>query len=305
MENTTLQNASPPTTNSTHKEFWYTAFVVVAAAIATGNTVTIAIFTKKRRKNMLLINLATADLIVGLIAVPMYVYLLHMSFYKPTWKDEAFARAYTRVDVFIGLASIFALVLITLERVYAIFWPFKFRGVPARSYWILIAHGWSLAAFLAVLQQFDSRGTWAKYCLVAAILVSLVTIVVAYGSILIKINRAKTGGIINDAFAREKHISLALFTVTSVFLVTWLPFYLLNLIGSFEPGIFAHIPHELIYVTKLLHYGNSFMNPVIYLLAFPEFRTALSNMLCRRGGLSRGSAAKESVLRINSSMRSA
>ena len=286
MENTTRKHLLQSQSSTRTAKFWYAAYVIVAVAIVAGNILTIAIFMRKKRKNFLLISLAVADLFIGLLAVPMYIYLLHRSLYEPAWKDDLFNHIYITVDVFVGLASVFALTLIAAERAYAIFWPFRYRCIASKTYWTLIGVSWTLAGLLSSFDLLALRDLlpkkFANYCLIITVLVSLCVIVAVYISLGLKISKVKRRHSIYEFLSEEKSISLALLIVTLVFLVTWLPFYILIVIGSFNRSFLQQVPSELIYAAKLLHYGNSFMNPIIYSLKLPEFRETLKKLLCKR-----------------------
>ena len=64
---------------------------------------------------------------------------------------------------------------------------------------------------------------------------------------------------------------------TYAFLVTWLPFQILNLVASQCSS--CEISLVVVIVTKLLHYANSIINIVIYPVRNREYRAALFQML--------------------------
>ena len=128
---------------------WSLCFGSLATLIIVGNLVTIWIFLKQRlrkRAHFLLISLAVADLLVGLLTVPLYITINTISYlkqpYLQVWPVSDFA------DIFTGVASIVTLSTISLERMYAIGWPFRHRTLNFRVYMFAIALPWILAAIL-------------------------------------------------------------------------------------------------------------------------------------------------------------
>jgi len=96
---------------------WEFCFGLLAVLIVVGNSLTIWIFLKqkiRRRAHFLLISLAVADLLVGLLTVPLY-----MVVNLDTSARERFHTS-VYVDICTGLTSIFTLAVVSLERMYAV-----------------------------------------------------------------------------------------------------------------------------------------------------------------------------------------
>jgi len=111
------------------------------------------------------------------------------------------------------------------------------------------------------------------------VFLALVTIVLAYTSIWIRIKSRKRDN--NNFVIREKSVAQAMLIVTIAFIVMWLPFFLINVAVSFENQLLKVIPLNVVYFAKLMHYGNSFANPIIYYLKLPQFRRALRKLSYR------------------------
>ncbi|EDO38123.1 predicted protein, partial [Nematostella vectensis] len=93
---------------------------------AFGNSMVIVAFVRNlklhTRTNFFVIGLAAADFIVGVLAVPLFI----CTFWYYTRSLDIpliLRRIYDAADIFSGFASIFQLVLISLERCYAILYP--------------------------------------------------------------------------------------------------------------------------------------------------------------------------------------
>ena len=126
---------------------WSLCFGLLATLIVVGNLLTIWIFLKQRlrkRAHFLLISLAVADLLVGLLTVPLYIAIKTASYFGQPYLLGRSVSELT--DIFTGIASISTLAAISLERMYAIGWPFRHRTLNFRVYIFAIAIPWILAA---------------------------------------------------------------------------------------------------------------------------------------------------------------
>ena len=117
--------------------------------------------------------------------------------------------------------------------------------------------------------------SYDKHVIFIFVSIALMTIIAAHASIWTKITRRKEN---LDFIVKEKSIALAMLIVTVAFIVMWLPFYLLNVIYSFDQKALKSVPLNFFYFAKLLQYGNSVVNPVIYTLKLPQFRRALRKL---------------------------
>ena len=279
---------------------WCTAFALVAVAIIVGNALTIAVFTRKRllrmRANYFLTTLAAADLLVGAFAVPLYIHQL-VWYWNTSTNQEGSYVAYMAIDIFTGFASIFALTIIALERLYAVMCPLKHLVTLRRTYYILIAVVWLLSALVAVLYFMDGFKVFKLrvffYFIIFFISSSLLVICVAYVLIWVKVTLHKEdaprrGSKYPEQLeqhkrrAQEKNLVTTLLILTLVFVLTWVPFYILNIVVFFHAEWAIHIPFEAFCFIKLLHYSNSCANPIVYSIRIPRFARSLLGFFRRR-----------------------
>ena len=83
---------------------WSICFGIVAFLIIVGNAFTIFIFSKRKlrkRPHILLINLAIADLMVGLVSIPIFVTFLN------SYMTRLLLLVFDCADILVGLASVF------------------------------------------------------------------------------------------------------------------------------------------------------------------------------------------------------
>lgn len=169
---------------------WCIAYISVDTFILVGNALTLAVFcTNKRllrmRANYFLINLAIADLLVGIIAVPMFTYYLGWSSQdgREVWDQYPYKIAKV-LDIFIGCASIFTLTIIAIERAFSVCFPHIHRGIGARAYCYMIASVWMLSLLMAVLRFLYLnqliKFEWFFYFLIVSFIISLIFIVISY-----------------------------------------------------------------------------------------------------------------------------
>ena len=92
---------------------WSCAFGVVSVAVILSNALTLIVFTSKDFKRKLCyylpVNLAATDLMVGIVALPLYVSVLNMS-------DVSLRLAFFIFDIITGVTSVATIALISLER---------------------------------------------------------------------------------------------------------------------------------------------------------------------------------------------
>ena len=267
------------------------AFILETFAIIIGNAIVIVVFTKnrqlrKRARFYLLINLAVADLLVGVTIVPLLVSDLARNFdlweYKWTWQKFIVTECF---NLFITFASLISLAMVSLERMYAILWPVNHRLLETRTYYVFIGLSWFLPLLpvaIDLAERHDMIPTdhfldfWLSFtCFL------LLTICISYVSIWIKMKFGRHSQH-HVTTAQDRKLTVSLFIVTVVSLVTWLPSQALNVaVVWFRPlPYIAFI--RLYYSFMLLLFANSLVNPIIYSFRMPQFRQGALSLVYRR-----------------------
>lgn len=80
---------------------------------------------------------------------------------------------------------------------------------------------------------------------------------------------------------RERKAARTLAIITGSFISCWLPFFIIAIVRPFC-GSSCHYPPLLLSVINWLGYFNSLLNPVIYTIFNPDFRTAFQKILFGR-----------------------
>jgi len=239
----------------------------------------------------LVINLAVIDMFVGGA-------VLYVLFYRPgadcnLWKWHSiedgtyyFTRVFVRMFVFSSLTNI---AIVALERVHATFFPFRHRVLKKWVSRLIIAAVWVTSGLVTIaymlLLQFDKL-YHGLYLHATFFLICLLIICVSYSSIVIKV-RCGAQPQHHGAATRERKLTMTLLIVTVVSLLLYLPRVIMNyvvFITKFKilqsPSFSAnfHLNSALL----VLFYANSLVNPILYTIRLPEYRSALLALFHKR-----------------------
>ena len=256
--------------------FWSVCFGVMAILIVFGNCLSILILLKRRlrkRPHFLLISLAMADLLVGLFAIPMYIvmWLTRQKLVSPLVSDC--------VDMFTGFSSVFTLVFISLERLYAIARPFRHRLLALHSYLIAIATPWVLSLAVTSCRVLLGLAMIDSHQFLSVIITSLSTPLVIMCIAYYVIWRKEASRLHHTFRARnEARLSKTVLLVTGMFILTWMPFQVLVIV-IVKCATCRNVSFAVVFVIKLLQFSNSVLNFFIYCFRIPNYRHALFSLL--------------------------
>lgn len=285
---------------------WCVVYLIIAMFAILGNVLIILVFSKKRnlrtRTNYFVIGLAVGDILVGTTTIPLYVTLLILLFNEDYKASSLVQTIFSPMDILSGMLSILHLMTISVERVYAIAFPLRHRTSTARVNFIILAVIWFTAAGIASLNFFIPKGPeWKGTFLIYSTLgffVPFSVIFLAYTSIWIIVkSRTKIPRSRARMVKRESRTALTIFALILLFLVTWLPFFSLNLVLFSCSKCAAAVPLQVVLFFKALHYCGSALNPVVYSARMPEFRRPIAMLLKERrltGSLYRHSTERQS-----------
>ena len=270
----------------------YCIILLESLIIFLANTFTVFVFWKNRNKlkrtSFLLINLAVADLLVGLSQMIRTggIYIQRYTHNKSTLGDDILKKWILAVPSLCSpYASLFFLVLISLERAYALIWPLRHRVASFRGYIYSAIFVWAAATTLGALTllivkfKFLNLAHWmAALACIAAL--SLTTVCACYVTIRARLSSNARATVANkdNTLEQNRKLSRTLFIVIGASLVCW---------GSSSVAYFIFhqclrcYPRLVLESFHIFHLGNSLVNPIIYSFKFPMFRKVLKRMRLR------------------------
>ena len=279
-------------------------FVVEAALIILGNAFTIFVFSTPtrtshiRRTCYLLINLAVADLLVGITET----IILGMEKYHQMTATTSNPRGINETNplrgkrenglpramqLFASSASVFFLALISLERAFAVLKPLRHRIVSTRVYVYSIVVVWAVGILIFGLMALsfyypklerETVHVVVHFCL----FISFVMICASYLKIRTRLSStAPEVFLVNGRQTTEYNVRLSrtLFVVIALSLLFWLPAFAVYIGREICKGCFH--PY-VIWTVNVLHLANSLVNPFVYSFRMPVFKEALEKLSRRR-----------------------
>ena len=190
-------------------------------------------------------------------------------------------------QVTFSFALAFFLVLISLERAYALIWPLRHRVASTKGYIYSATFAWITAVFtgattfLAVYDILDfAYWIFAFGCVMV---LCVVTICVSYLVIRKKLNSRVPAIDSENNRQNEPHhnakLSRTLFIMITASLVFWIPGIVVNCTYYLCSKC---IPLLVLHILNLFHLANSLVNPIIYSFWIPMFRETFKRMkLCK------------------------
>ena len=282
-----LPRLPPPTPESIT---WSVCLGLVGIATLVANSFTIAVFAQRKLRrppHYLLISLACADIMVGSISVPIYICTM-LNAVKVTLKTRA---VFWFFDFLSGMASIFTLAAVSLERLFAIGWPLRHRVTSPQTYVALVAIPWILAVMVASLPLFDMFRLLPQGLMFTVVTISycfpVVLTTLTYTILWFRVRNSDVTGAERNR-EKDKRLAATLAIATIVFVFTWLPYpVMLSIVNLCFTCVNFRLLSNLSVVSKFLHLSNSFMNSIVYILRISEFRASILELVCRKRAVRR------------------
>ena len=261
-------------------------FGLLAVLIIGANILLVVIFSRRKlrkRSNFLLLGLAVVDLMVGTVSVPLFIAQNAIQ-----GVSQGFIFASDIGDIMIILASIFTLAVISLERMYAVCWPFRYRTLRRRAYIIAVGLPWIPAFLVTFIWFLPSLGVQIilvyrvyKSFLSISLVLPLIIICIAY-CVIWKKEQFSLQHQSAQQEAQERKLAKTLLIIIGAFAVTWVPTQIMFIVYTacevsasscqISPSR-ALVP---VWDTVLfLRFSNSFLNVIVYSFRMPEFREHL------------------------------
>lgn len=250
--------------------FFYALLAVLVTAVS---ILTIAVFSRKklrrRSTSFLLIGLTVADLLIGTLVLPLFITitLTHQS------PEVRLASYY--LDIITGLASIFTIAVISLERMCAVCFPFRLQMLSRCTYIVAVCVPWILAiSGLIMVKVLVKDHRFTSVFFISSLVLPLVIIFTSYSVIWVTRHRSSLQE------EQERKLAKTLLIIIGAFVVTWLPFQVINtyIIACRYSDSCEYPPVVIIYIAVFLRLSNSFLNFMVYSLRMPDFREQLRKL---------------------------
>ena len=275
-------------------------YAIVFLVGVTGNLLVLLTVTSKRMRsvrNMLIGNLAVADLITLLVCLPMSLTTLLVSWPFGTFVCRYFFSA---TDVVVSV-SIITICVITMDRFRAIVYPFA-KKMSLKVTLIVIAIIWTLSYAIVALPLFHLMSVEARlsghlvcipkwpsmlyekaYRLVILIVLYVIPVILVLFCFICIVMRIRenirfTRQSVRDTrslarLRRRSRVVRMMFVIFITFTVCLLPIHLLLTVMVFYPPTIFWPPLNTIYHASLVILtANSAMNPIILYFLSSEFK---------------------------------
>ena len=278
--------------------------VPVALLIILANGLVLVLFSKRRQlrtpANYLLFSLAACDFITGVINIPLFIIVaftpVFTSLNEVRW--QYIVKLVSVVNNFTSISACYHILAATTEKYLSIIWPVKHRLMTRKKVFKVLQVVWAVSFIVAFIpfawvnmEDRKTRGKleagYAIFCLVAVFVLPYTFMIYAFVVILKSVfNRGK----VTRSFTSRPHFSrqvalerrcFILFTsMATVFLVCWLPRFILFLLYK----VSNHMEGTEIAanVLVLVRYTSSIINPVLYTFFRRDFNNSLKSLFKKK-----------------------
>lgn len=284
--------------------------IIILATVVGNVVVCLAVGASRRLRcvtNCFIVSLAVADLLLGLLVLPLSA-MLEVT--EGRWPLGAtFCNIYISLDVMLCTASILNLFAISVDRYFAVTAPLRYPGLvtPGRAA-VAMATIWAVSLLLSFLpiqlgwntpdlevqnRRRNHSGCLLElnrgYSLFDALATFYVPLLVMCGTYhrIFRIARqqarrinSRPSSLSLAASVREHKATATLAAVLGAFVVCWVPYFTYFTYIGWREG--EGYSQTVFSVVLWLGYANSCLNPILYAVLNRDFRTAYDQLLCRR-----------------------
>lgn len=262
---------------------WFPAQITEFLVISIINAITITVFARirhlRKRSTYLIINLTVADLLIGTVAGPLYVY--HNGVEKHELTYPGFFSWTFKLTFLI--ASPLNLSIISLERLHATLFPFRHCLIRKWFYFKIILGSWLIAMLLASLMAglyLNKLYSAFAYAKTTFDVVNLLVLTVSYLIVVLK-TRPHSQNV--ATLHAERKLSVTLLIVTGVSVLTILPWAIYKSLPkhtNVKRDMASDVDiHQMLAV---IYFANSIVNPFVYAIRMIQFRNALRSLVSRQ-----------------------
>ena len=191
-------------------------------------------------------------------------------------------KYFIRLDILFGVASIFSLAAISLERMYAVKFPTQHFNLSSFPVILVVIGTWSVGIILTSLhgaindyREYTAIVFVLGYCLPLAIIVTCYCVIFYAAVHMMKVLN-KVGRIHN-----EIKIAKTICIIICLFVFCWTPFFVVNMVYVYCAKDCQGKPLWPAYLTKMIHYSNSMINFFVYAAKNPDFRVAFKSIFSK------------------------
>ncbi|KAL7849960.1 hypothetical protein SRHO_G00193090 [Serrasalmus rhombeus] len=294
------KNDSLPTSiDSDSNKILAVIYLIVFILGLTGNTLVIFVVLRyakmKTVTNMYILNLAVAD----------ELYVLGLPFQTTHnllnyWPFGSFlCRVMMCADTVSQFTSTFCLTVMSIDRYMAVVHPIrsaKWRRPSVAK--VINCMVWALSCILALpviiyanvqaghntcnINWPEPRTAWSMafilYTAILGFFCPLLVICISYLLIVVKVKSAGARAGLAKRRKSERKVTRMVVIIVVVFVLCWLPFFILNIIN-----VFIFLPTEMdgvYFLSVILTYMNSCANPVLYGFLSDNFKQSFQKVLC-------------------------
>lgn len=231
--------------------------------------------------NCFLFSLALSDLAVGFVLIPLWIAFIATAGFRDL--PKSFHDGWSVLDITCSVTSMANLAGVSIERWYGVCHPFRHMSMSV-NYAILTSFAsWVYALAVGSLYLFndENKNLWVFTTITClGLCVPFVIMTTSYCAIARKIREKAMGH--SQQSGKECKTIRTLVILSAVFILCWLPFAVGSLLANYcnQCALYVLERPALHIFPKALHYANSFVNPVLYSLFCPSFKSAFSHMFC-------------------------
>lgn len=302
------QNCSNSTTNGNDEDEDYmpsfipksdTFPIVIGILIIAVNCWVIGLVATRRylrtATNYILTSLAVSDLCTGAISIPLFLSCNII-------QESDVCVADMVIIIFISVSTVLHILAMTIDRYICIIYALRYQTwVTKRRAFHVIALIWLIAMFMALIQLawidvnvdvYDTQDADVEkiiiiydiFRIVAFVGLPVVFMAFTYARILYEVHR-QTKNILQhntpgwqetrQSTRQEWKVATVFLAMLVIFIVCWVPYYLLRLEQILGDAFFQlHLSDLAVILIYWLRLCTSLINPCLYILGKPDFRKA-------------------------------
>ena len=274
--------------------------VPVAFLIILANGLVLVLFMKRAQlrtpANYVLFSLAACDFITGVINIPFFIIVAFTPVipYSSKYLSDMI-QLVSVLNNFTAISACYHILAATTEKYLSIIWPVKHRSITRKKVFKVLQAVWVVSFIVAFIPftwvNMEDRETRGKltaghviFCLVAVFLLPYTFMIYAFVVIFKSISnrgKKKVSIMSRSQLSRQAALERRCFTLfasmATVFLVCWLPWFILTLLYKVNDTKKERLEIAT-QVFVLVRYATSIINPVLYTFFRRDFHTARKSL---------------------------